>query len=71
MNEYFLCLNQTKIKILVITPPSIKQKIIIGGVHLKQSCIRFVDSAKNLGVIIDSLLNFEEQVDKLVKNYRS
>ena len=36
-------------------------------VHLKENCIRFVDSAKNLGVIIDSLLNFEEQVDKLVK----
>ena len=68
MNEYFLCLNQTKTKILVVAPPSIKQKIIIGGVHLKESCIRFVDSAKNLGVIIDSLLNFEEQVDKLVKS---
>ena len=68
MSEHFLCLNQTKTKILVVAPPSIKQKIIIGGVNLKETCIRFVDSAKNLGVIIDGLLNFEEQVGKLVKS---
>ena len=68
MSEHFLCLNQTKTKILVVAPPSIQEKIIIGGVHLKESCIRFVDSAKNLGVIIDSLLNFEEQIDTLVKS---
>ena len=67
MNEHFLCLNQKKTKNLVVAPPSIKEKIIIGGVHLKESCIRFVDSVKNLGVIIDSLLTFDEQVEKLVK----
>ena len=26
MNEYFLCLNQTKTKILIVAPPSIKEK---------------------------------------------
>ena len=31
-------------------------------------CIRFVDSAKNLGIVIDSVLNFQEQIDKLVKS---
>ena len=46
MNEYFLRLNQDKTKILVIAPPSIRKEIIIGGVFLNNTCIRFVDSAK-------------------------
>ena len=34
MNEYFLRLNQTKTKILVIAPPSIQKEIFIrGGLH--------------------------------------
>ena len=48
MNEYFLCLNQSKTKILVIAPPSLQPEIIIRGVFLENTCIRFVDSAKNL-----------------------
>ena len=68
MTEFFLCLNQTKTKILVVAPPSVKAEIIISGVILENSCIRFVESAKNLGVIIDSVLNFEEQIDKVVKS---
>ena len=68
MIEFFLCLNETKTKILVVAPPSVQAEIIISGVILENSCIRFVDSAKNLGVIIDNVLNFEEQVDKLVKS---
>ena len=68
MNEHFLCLNQTKTKILVVAPPSVKEKIIINGILLDDTCIRFVDSAKNLGMIIDSVLNFQEQIEKLVKS---
>ena len=67
MTEFFLCLNQTKTKILVIAPPAVKAKIIISGVILENSCIRFVESAKNLGFVIDSVLNFEEQINKVVK----
>ena len=67
MTEFFLCLNQTKTKILIVAPPAVKSQIIISGVILDNSCIRFVDSAKNLGVIIDSVLNFEEQISKVVK----
>ena len=67
MTEFFLCLNQSKTKILVVAPPAVKAEIIISGVILENSCIRFVESAKNLGFVIDSVLNFEEQVDKVVK----
>ena len=67
MIEFFLCLNQTKTKILVVAPPVVKERIIISGIILADSCIRFVESAKNLGVILDSTLSFEEQIQKLVK----
>ena len=67
MNEYFLCLNQSKTKILVIAPPSIQPEIIIRGVFIQNICIRFVQSAKNLGVILDHELSFECQIAKVVK----
>ena len=67
MNEYFLCLNQGKTKILVIAPPSVQPEIIIHGVFIQNVCIRFVKSAKNLGVILDDELSFECQINKVVK----
>ena len=67
MKEYFLCLNQGKTNILVLAPPSVQSEIIINGVFLENVCIRFVTSAKNLGVILDNVLSFEEQINKVVK----
>ena len=67
MNEYFLCLNQGKTNILVIAPPSIQPEIIIRGVFIENTCIRFVTSAKNLGVILDNVLSFESQINKVIK----
>ena len=58
MNEYFLKLNQTKTKIMII---------VIHGVFVEGICIRFVESAKNLGVMLDNILSFECQVNKVVK----
>jgi len=35
------------------------KEILIRGMFMNNSCIRFVDSAKNLGVILDRELPFE------------
>ena len=67
MNHHFLCLNEGKTKILVIAPPAVKQKIVIEGMNFENTCIRFVNSANNLGVIINSILSFEEHVNKVIK----
>ena len=67
MNEHFLKLNEIKTKILVLAPPSIQLEIVIRGIFIGNECIRFVDSAKNLGVILDSILSFETQINKVVK----
>ena len=68
MNDHFLRLNQAKTKILVIAPPSVKKEVVIGGMFLDKNCIRFVDSAKNLGVILDTELSFDIQINKVVKS---
>ena len=68
MNDHFLRLNQDKTKIIVIAPPSIKREVVIGGMFLNNQCIRFVDSAKNLGVILDTALSFDLQINKVVKS---
>ena len=53
MNAHFLCLDEDKTQIIVIAPPAVKKEIIINGIFLDNKCIRFVDSAKNLGVLQD------------------
>ena len=60
-------LDPDKTKILVIAPPSIQSEIYIRGIFTDKGCIRFVDSAKDLGVIIDSVLSYELHVSKVVQ----
>ena len=68
MSESFLCINQSKTKILVMATPAARKNIHIGGTFINNECIRFVDSAKNLGVLLDNELSFTKQVNKIVKN---
>ena len=68
MNEYFLKLNPSKTKILVLAPPSVQPEIIIQGVFIGKECIRFVRSAKNLGVMLDNVLSFTDQINNVVKS---
>ena len=68
MHEFFLKLNANKTKILVIRPASLSRVICIKGTFIDGTCIRFVDSAKNLGIILDEELSFSKQVTKLVKS---
>lgn len=68
MNEFFLRLNSSKTKILVVAPPSVKHDIHINGTFIDGKCIRFVDSAKNLGIVLDTELSFNIQISKLVSS---
>ena len=68
MNEYFLRLNASKTKILIITPPSVSSTIVIRGTVINEKCVRFVHSAKNLGVILDDELSFQKHIIKVVKS---
>ena len=66
MHSHFLCLNTEKTKILIIAPPDVQREVIIRGVFLQTSCIRFVDTAKNLGILLDHTLTMETQINKVV-----
>ena len=52
----------------MLAPPSVQPEIVIGGVFIENVCIRFVTSAKNLGVILDNVLSFEDQINKVIKS---
>ena len=68
MQEYFLCLNASKTKILIVKPTTLKEEIQIGGTFIDGNCVRFVTSAKNLGIVIDEELSFEQQATTVVKS---
>ena len=53
---------------MVIAPPSVKSEIPINGTVIDGECIRFVDSAKNLGIVLDSGLSFTLQINKVVSS---
>ena len=67
MNAYFLKLNESKTKLLIMAPPSVQLQIVICSMFIGNDCIRFVDTAKNLGIMLDNILSFESQINKLVK----
>ena len=68
MSERFLKLNKSKTKILVAGPPDVLDAIEIHGTFLDSECIRFVSSAKNLGIWMDEHMSFRTHVNKTVSS---
>ena len=66
MKANFLKLNSSKTQIMIVLPECMKKDLIINGTFINGSCIRFVESAKNLGVYLDSTLSLDFQVQKVV-----
>ena len=66
MDQFCLCLNAGKTKIMILGPESVLQNINIHGTFLGNTCLRFVNSAKNLGVWLDSNLKFDKHISKVV-----
>ena len=64
---YFLKMDETKTKILVMAPSSVQKNIIIRRISIGEICVQFFDSAKTLGVILENELSFEQQISKVVK----
>ena len=68
MSTYFLKLNKSKTKILVLAPPAVLSLINIKGMFMADKCMRFVSSAKNLGVWLDEILDFKTQISKVASS---
>ena len=68
MSTFFLKLNKSKTKILVLAPFSVLNEIEIHGMFMEDKCIRFVNSAKNLGIWLDENLDFKVHIKKVVSS---
>ena len=69
-DSFFLKLNPNKTQIIVFGPKSIKDDIHIKGtfIEVDNSCIRFSNVVKNLGVLFDSDMSFSAQVNSVVSS---
>ena len=66
MIENHLKLNDSKTEVIVFGSSKLKEQISLHGTFLKSGkCIRFNDNVKYLGIFLDSLLSFEDQVQKV------
>jgi exonuclease III len=69
MADYCLKLNPTKTQIMVLSHPKILNSIMIRGAQLTDKvCIRFVSTAKSLGIYMDEQLTMQPQVMALKRD---
>ena len=66
MSEHFLKINADKTEIILFRPPSTKSVPTIQGMFIGDTCIRFSDTVKLLGVTLDTHLTFDSHVNKVV-----
>ena len=64
LSQNFLKLNQDKTEVLVIGDKKAREKL---SAHLKSVSLNCTNKAKNLGVILDSDLNFEPHFNSIRK----
>ena len=66
MSEHFLKINADKTEIILFRPPSTKSVPTIQGMFIGDTCIRFSETVKLLGVTLDTHLTFDSHVNKVV-----
>ena len=67
MSDYYLKMNDSKTQIIIFGPSKVLGDIKIHGLNTTGTAIRFVSTVKNLGIMMDSHLTFEQQVVNLKK----
>ena len=68
MNAHFFKLNPDKTEIICFLLPSSKNMKLINGAFIENSCIRFSNSVKKLGFIIDKHSGMELQTNAIVSH---
>ena len=66
MSHNFLQLNKDKTEVVVFGPN--KNEIIKVSAYLKSLSLQTTNQARNLGVILDADLHFENQINLLTKS---
>ena len=68
MAFHYLLINAGKTEIIIFAKPSVLSKLKIHGTFITESvCIRFVSTAKNLGIYLDSQLTMTPHIMQLKK----
>lgn len=68
MNIHFLKLNSDKTEIITFFPNNVNRNSTINGTFIEGNCIRFSNSVKNLGFILDGCLKMDKQVNSIVSH---
>ena len=69
MVDFCLHLNPGKTQILLVAPKNILKEINVQGVLFHDNtCIRFISSTKDLGILMDQRLTFEPQILNLKRD---
>ena len=67
-SKYFLKLNPRKSQIIIFCTETLKRQLKIIGFFLDNTCIRLSNTVSNSGFILDSHLNFKQQVNNCVSS---
>ena len=69
MVDFCLHLNPGKTQILLVAPKNILKEINVQGILFHDNtCIRFINSTKDLGILMDHILSFEPQILNLKRD---
>ena len=68
MNSHFLKINPDKTEIMLLLPNNLKNHHTINGSFIEGNCIRFSDTAKNLGFKFDKFLTMNSHVNDIVSH---
>ena len=71
MSCFFLKLNAAKSQLIVFSTDNLKRNISLNGTFINSSCVKFCNTVKNLGVLLDQKLTFEPQINKCVSSIYS
>ena len=68
MSCFFLKLNAAKSQLIVFSTDNLKKNISLNGTFINSSCVKFCNTVKNLGVLLDQKLTFKPQINKCVSS---
>jgi hypothetical protein len=67
-HAHFMKINPDKTEILLFYPPSLEKEVLIKGVVFEDQCIRFSESVKNVGVVLDKNLDLNKHVNNVTSH---
>ena len=67
-NEHFMKINPGKTDMMLLRLPSLNNEVVINGISFDDQCIRFSDSVKNVGVVLDKNLSFNQHINGVVSH---